>query len=70
MRDLSPEAFERALDIEIERRRIATESDARYQGAKFEQILASQGVPLEVLRRDPAVVASGLAHVRAEIHAR
>lgn len=63
MPDLSEEAFDRAIEVELNRRRIGIESEARYKGASFEQILASQGLSVPVLRRDPVVIASALAHV-------
>jgi hypothetical protein len=63
MPDLSGEAYERAIDVEIERRRAAVQEDPKSKGVQFEQLLASQGLSLAALRRDPAVVGSALAHV-------
>lgn len=66
MPDLSDEALARALDLEVERRRVTTERDPGLQGAKFEQVLASQGLTLEVLRRDPAVAIAALSDLWVE----
>jgi hypothetical protein len=63
MPDLSNEAFQRALDAELARRRAAVESDPQYKGLQFEQMMAAQGLSTEALRRDPAIGASALAHV-------
>jgi hypothetical protein len=63
MPDLSAEAFERAIESELARRRAAIENDAEYAGLTLEQVLASQGLTLVTLRRDPAVVVSALSHV-------
>jgi len=63
MPDLSGEANDRAIDAELARRRADVEREPKYKGMKFEQIMAAQGVLLESLRRDPAIVVSALAHV-------
>lgn len=63
MPDLSPEAYERAIEAELVRRRATIEGDPEYKGLKLEQVLASQGMSLETLRRDPAVVISGLSYL-------
>jgi hypothetical protein len=61
--ELSDEAFTRAVEVELERRRAATERDPGMQGAKFEQVLASQGLTLEILRRDPAIAIAALSEL-------
>jgi hypothetical protein len=63
MPDLSPEAWERALEAELVRRRTAIESDPEYKGLKLEQVLASQGMSMTTLRRDPAVTISALSYL-------
>jgi hypothetical protein len=63
MPDLSAEANDRAIDAELARRRADVEREPKYKGMKFEQIMAAQGVLLDSLRRDPAIVVSALAHV-------
>ena len=63
MPDLSPEAYARALEAELARRRAAIEADPQYAGVQFEQLMAAQGLSLEALRRDPAIVTSALAYV-------
>jgi len=66
MPDLSDAGFARAIEQEIERRRVATENDPGLQGAKFEQVLASQGLTLEILRRDPAIAVATLSELWVE----
>ncbi|HPF15749.1 MAG TPA: hypothetical protein PLJ12_15905, partial [Planctomycetota bacterium] len=63
MPDLSDEAEARAIDAEMAQRRKDMEQDVRYQGIKYEEILATQGLNLDILRRDPAVIIAALAHV-------
>ncbi len=67
MPDLSAEAFARALDQELARRRAAIGEDPKFKGLAFEQMLAAQGLTLDVLRRDPAVVTSALAFLWIEL---
>ena len=66
MPDLSAEALEGALDAELARRRAETAADPRYKGLSYEQILSAQGVLLEGLREDPALVTAALAHLWVE----
>jgi parvulin-like peptidyl-prolyl isomerase len=66
MPDLSSEALERALDDELARRRAAALNDPKTKGLSFEQLLAAQGLTVDVLRRDPAVRSAALAHVWVE----
>jgi hypothetical protein len=61
--DLAPEALAAAVEAELARRRAETSADPRYQGLSYEQILSAQGVLLEGLREDPAVVTAALAHL-------
>lgn len=61
--DLSDEALARALDAEVERRRLEIETAPRFRGAKYEQLLQAQGLTLESVRADPAVRTAALAHV-------
>lgn len=66
MPDLAAQALSAAVETEIERRREETSRDPRYQGLAYEQILSAQGVLLEGLREDPAVVGAALAHLWVE----
>lgn len=66
MPDLSSEALERALDSEMARRREAALSDPKTKGLTFEQLLASQGLTLQLLRNDPAVRTAALSRVWVE----
>lgn len=66
MPDLGEPALERALDEELARRRDAALTDPKTKGLSFEQLLASQGLTIETLRRDPAVRVAALAQVWVE----
>lgn len=59
--DLAPEARERAIDAEIERRRRV--NAALTPGITFEQRLGASGRTVEGLRRDPSVEIAALARV-------
>jgi hypothetical protein len=61
MPDLSAEARERAVDLEIERRRAKYEQENA--GISFEQYLAAQGRNAGVLRHDPSVLIAALARL-------
>lgn len=61
MPDLAPEALNKAVDAELDRRRHDTDIDPRYRGLKYEQVMAAQGVQPAYLRLDPAVVIAALA---------
>ncbi len=52
---------EDAVTAEIERRRAEAESDPRYQGVPFENLLAAQGLSTAGLARDPAVRIAALS---------
>ncbi|MBM3991658.1 MAG: hypothetical protein FJ298_11705 [Planctomycetes bacterium] len=66
MGGLTDEDQAQAIEQEIERRRVSTENDPSLQGAKFEQVLASQGLTLEILRRDPAIAVATLSELWVE----
>ncbi|MEM7201437.1 MAG: peptidylprolyl isomerase [Planctomycetota bacterium] len=48
------------LTAEVEARRRRTENDARYRGAKFDDLLRAQGMDAEMLRRSPVLHAQVL----------
>ena len=61
MPDLSPDAMKRLVEEEVERRRASTQADPRYQGVSYERLLEAQGLSLEAVRRDPALVIAVLS---------
>lgn len=63
MPDLAPEAAQRAVQAEIDRRRAEVAADPRYQGASYEQLLAARGSRLDRLPHDPAVRVPALAEL-------
>jgi hypothetical protein len=63
MPDLDPEVLERAIDSEIENRRIEVQSDPKYQGISYEQLLTSQGILYSRWREDPNIVQAALARL-------
>lgn len=63
MPDLAGDALAAAVEAEIDRRREETAADPRYKGLSYEQILSAQGVLLDGLREDPAVVTAALANL-------
>lgn len=63
MPDLSQEAFDRAIEAELQRRRDDVTGDERYKGLTFEQIVGAQGIRADFLKRDPALRAAALAWV-------
>ena len=63
MPDISEETYKKAIDLEIERRRIKAESNPAYKGASFEHLLLPQGMSLELLRTDPAVQVTALSQL-------
>ena len=63
MPDLDPETLERALDDEIENRRIEVQSDPKYKGISYDQLLQSQGILLSRWREDPNIVVAALARL-------
>jgi hypothetical protein len=61
MPDVSPAEIDRAVEREVARRRKAAESDPAYAGIPFERLLASQGLSLDALTRDPTVSIAALS---------
>ena len=61
MPDLAPRKLETAIEKEVQRRRLVAESDPAYSGVDFERLLASQGLTLESLKRDPSVMIAALS---------
>jgi hypothetical protein len=61
MPDLSPEARAGAIEAEVARRRAEVEGDAAYKGLAFEDLLGTQGMTLDGLKRDPAVAIAALS---------
>lgn len=61
MPDLSPAEIQRAVAVEITRRREAAEADPSYAGISFERLLASQGLTPETLAKDPSVSIAALS---------
>jgi len=66
MPDLAPQALERAVSEEIQRRRNDVMADPRYKGVAYEQLLQSQGIRIEAWPRDPAVQVAALARLWVE----
>jgi len=50
-----------AIDREVNRRRIEAESDPAYAGVSFERLLASQGLTIDSLSKDPSVKIAALS---------
>lgn len=63
MPDLSAPALAAAVEAEVARRRAEVAEDARYKGLAYEQVLAAQGMRIEAVRSDPAVVSAACAHL-------
>ena len=61
MPDFSPAEIQRAVQAEITRRREDAESDPSYARISFERLLASQGLTLASLARDPSVSIAALS---------
>ena len=61
MPDTSPKKIEEAIKQEVQRRKLAAEADPAYQGVDFERLLASQGLTLASLKRDPSVLIAALS---------
>ena len=66
--DISSDAVGRAVDEEVERRKREAESDPRYKGLPFEQLLGAQGMSIDTLRRDPSVRIASLARLWVARH--
>lgn len=63
MPDVDPETLREAIDAEIENRRVEVQSDAKYKGISYEQLLSSQGIIFSKWRDDPNVEQSALARL-------
>jgi len=63
MPDIAEETYAKAIDLEIDRRRIEAESNPAYQDLSFERLLQTQGMTLELLRTDPAVQVTALSQL-------
>ncbi|MCA9001099.1 MAG: hypothetical protein KDB61_04185, partial [Planctomycetes bacterium] len=61
--DLSPAAAADAIAGEIELRRQEIETDPRYKGVKYEDLLKAQGITVETLALDPALQAAALSRL-------
>ncbi len=61
--ELAPAAQAAAIDNEINLRRRDIESDPRYKGVKYEELLQTQGITLDSLRMDPALRAAALSRL-------
>jgi hypothetical protein len=64
--DLAPEAIDKAIDLELERRRAQFAADPKYQGLTYDQIMAATGLRLDRLRHDPAIVIAALSKLWVE----
>ncbi len=63
MPDIDPATLEEAIDNEIENRRIDVQTDEKYKGVSYEQLLSSQGIIFSRWRDDPNVVQAALARL-------
>ena len=63
MPDVDPKVFDQAVESEIENRRIEVQTDPKYQGISYDQLLASQGILYSNWHRDPNVVQAALARL-------
>jgi hypothetical protein len=63
MPDLAPEAEAVAIDVELARRRAEAETDPRYQGVPWEEVLRARGMSLGRMRKDPAVEVAALSRL-------
>jgi hypothetical protein len=61
MPDMAQTEIDKAIAQEIKRRRLVAESDPAYSGVGFERLLASQGLTLTSLQRDPSVTIAALS---------
>ncbi len=61
--DLAPSAEAEAIEREIDLRRKDIESDPRYKGVKYEDLLQSQGLTMRSLQMDPALRSSALSRL-------
>jgi len=63
MPDLAPEALDRAIEEEIQRRRDDAAADPRNAGISWERRLVAQGYVIDWIRQDPAIRVAALAHL-------
>jgi hypothetical protein len=66
MPDLAPEKLAKAVAEELDRRREETKRDPRYKGVSYESLLATQGVLVDRIDRDPAVQIAALTKLWVE----
>ena len=60
---IEPAVWEAAVQAELDRRRERHEANPETMGVPYEQLLDAQGLSVETLRRDPAVVVTALTSV-------
>lgn len=63
MPDIDPGALAEAIDSELENRRIEVQSDSKYKGISYEQLLTSQGIIFSRWRDDPNIVEAALSRL-------
>jgi len=61
MPDLAPDKLTAAVNEELQRRRDETKRDPRYKGVPWESLLATQGILVERMDRDPGVLVAALS---------
>lgn len=66
MPDLAPEKLAKAVAEELQRRRDDTKRDPRYKGVSYESLLATQGVLVDRIERDPGVLVGALSKLWVE----
>lgn len=62
---IDAEQWHAAIEAELDRRRARHNQNPETQGVGYEQLLEAQGLSLEMLRRDPAVIVTALTSVLA-----
>jgi hypothetical protein len=66
MPDLAPEKLAKAVGEELQKRRDETKRDPRYKGISYESLLATQGVMVDRMERDPGVQIAALSKLWVE----
>jgi hypothetical protein len=66
MPDLAPEKLAKAIAEELAKRREETKRDPRYKDITWESLLATQGIVVERMDRDPGVQVAALAKLWVE----
>lgn len=66
MPDLAPEKLAAAVREELQRRREETKRDPRYKGVPWESLLATQGILVDRMDRDPGVLVAALSKLWVE----